>query len=87
MDPSLHWREFNTYTEALFEIAGYVHVQGFDGNWATLVFASGYSPATSAILLIHRLIRTVFNMHGGRDRLQSTTHPSQYVEKLGPVLG
>jgi len=79
MDPSLHWREFDTYTEALFEIAGDVHVQGFDGNWATLVFASGYSSTTSAILLIRRVGGTIFNMHGGRDRLLTSKYGSALI--------
>ena len=62
-------RDFGTHTEAFVEVAGEVEVQGLDGDRPTLVFPSVYGRATSAILLAHWVIRTIFNAHGVRDCL------------------
>ena len=85
-DLSLRVGELDTHAETFFKIAGGIQTQGFDGNRSTPIFTSVNSRTASCNPLVRRAVRTVFDVHGVRNRLQPTAHFSQRVKKLRLVL-
>jgi len=72
-----HLRDFGTHAETVFEIAGGIEMQDLNGDRATLVLSSSYSPTASSIFLIRLAGGAVLDVHGVRNCLQLATHLSQ----------